>query len=87
MMLFRGAINWKASLQKTVMTSSTEVELLTVTLTACETMVLQRFFADLRFDSGELYRIFCDHQQTIRLVAVDNQRIVTKLRHVDIDNI
>ena len=31
-------------------------------------------------------RIYCDNQQTIRLVSVEAPRLQTKLRHVDIHN-
>jgi hypothetical protein len=84
--LFGGLIIWKAARQNTVTTSSTESEMLGVAHTAKETMALQRLFRDLRLDLGELWTIFCDNQQTIRLIAGQNERITTKLRHVDIQN-
>jgi hypothetical protein len=49
-------------------------------------MALQRLFRDLRLDLGELWTIFCDNQQTIRLIVGENERINTRLRHVDIQN-
>jgi hypothetical protein len=49
-------------------------------------MALQRFFRDISLDLGELWTIFCDNQQTIRLIVGENERITTKLRHVDIQN-
>jgi hypothetical protein len=84
--LFGGLITWRAARQTTVTTSSTEAEMLGVALTAKELMALQRLFRDLRLDLGELWNIFCDNQQTIRLIVGENERITTKLRHVDIQN-
>jgi hypothetical protein len=54
--------------------------------TAKEVMALQRFFKELMLDVGAPWNIFCDNQQTIRLIVGENQRISTKLRHVDIQN-
>ena len=84
--LFRGLIIWKATRQSTVTTSLTESELLGVTLTAKELMALKRLFRDLRLDLGKAWTIFCDNKQTIRLIIRENERISTKLRHVNIQN-
>jgi hypothetical protein len=84
--LFGGLILWRAALQDTVTTSTTQAELLGVERTAKEIMALQRFFWELRLELSEIWRIFCDNQQTIRLIVGENQRISTKLRHVDIQN-
>jgi hypothetical protein len=84
--LFGGLIQWRAARQTTVTTSSTEAEMLGVSFTAKELMALKRLFRDLRLDLGELWTIFCDNQQTIRLIVGSNERIATKLRHVDIHN-
>ena len=85
-MLFGGAILWKAARQNTVTTSTTEAELLALEHVAKETMALKRFFKELTLDLGDLWNIWCDNQQTIRLVVGKNERITTKLRHVDIQN-
>jgi hypothetical protein len=84
--LFGGLIMWRAARQTTVTTSSTEAEMLGVSFTAKELLALKRLFRDLRLDLGELWTIFCDNQQTIRLIVGSNERITTKLRHVDIQN-
>lgn len=84
--LFGGLIMWRAARQTTVTTSSTEAEMLGVSFTAKELMALKRLFKDLRLDLGELWNIYCDNQQTIRLIVGSNERIATKLRHVDIQN-
>jgi len=84
--LFGGLVVWKAARQDTVTTSTTEAELLGLSLTAKETMALKRLFQEIQLDLGELWTIYCNNQQTIRLVIGENERISTKLRHVDIQN-
>jgi len=49
-------------------------------------MALERFFNNINLELGRLMEIYCDNQQTIRLVIGENQRISTKLKHVDIQN-
>ena len=82
--LFGGLIIWKAARQSTVSTSTTQAELLGVEQTAKETMALQRFFKELHLVLDDPWTIFCDNQQTIRLIIGENKRISTKLRHIDI---
>ena len=85
-MMFGGAVIWKAVRQATVTTSTTEAEVLSLQTLAKETMWLQRFFRDLLFEIGETWELFCDNQQAIRLVVNQDERLITKLRHVDIQN-
>jgi hypothetical protein len=85
--LYGGPILWKAARQATVTTSTTEAELLALEHTAKEAIALERFFRSLSLDLGQLMEIFCDNQQTIRLVVGKNERISTRLRHVDIQNL
>lgn len=83
-MLFNGAIDWKASKQKTVTTSSTEAELLAISTAAKETIWWTRFFEAINFDPGHETYIQCDNKQTIRAFTTDTPKFTTKLRHVDI---
>ena len=85
MMLFNGPVVWKAGLQDTVTTSTTEAELLSLERTAKESYSLNRLLQDISLDLGPL-KLYCDNLQTIRLVVEENQRISTRLRHVDIQN-
>jgi hypothetical protein len=85
MTLFNGPVVWKAGLQDTVTTSTTEAEILSLERTAKESYALDRLLRDISLDLGHL-KIYCDNLQSIRLVVEDNQRITTKLRHVDIQN-
>ena len=41
---------------------------------------------DIKLDLGQPLRVFGDNTQMIRLVVDENQRISTRLRHVDIQN-
>lgn len=86
MSLFGGLIVWRASRQDTVATSTTEAELLGMERTSKEAMALNRLFKEISLDLGEVMTIFCDNQQTIRLIVGEQERISTKLRHVDIQN-
>ena len=70
--LFGGLINWKAMRQDTALSA-----------VARETMALQRLFRDLELELGEPWKVFCDNQQTIRLVVGEKERLNTRLRHVD----
>jgi reverse transcriptase-like protein len=83
--LFGGIIHYKATKQRTVTTSSTEAELLALSNTAKEYMWWIRLFKAINFDLHEEQpTIYCDNQQTIRLLNMEAPRLVTKLKHVDI---
>ena len=86
MSLFGGLIAWKAAKQATVTTSTTEAEMKGVELTAKEIIALQRLFREMQLELGQLWTIFCDNKQTIRLIVGENERISTALRHIDINN-
>jgi hypothetical protein len=82
--LYGGPIDWRASKQKTVTTSSTEAELLSITFAAKEAMWWTRFFASIHFDTEQDLSINCDNLQTIRLLTKETPKLDTKLRHIDI---
>jgi hypothetical protein len=86
MKLFSGAIMWQSSKQKTVTTSTTEAELLSLSHTARETIALYRLFEQIQFDPQHQPRILCDNQQTVGLVQKERPQLTSKLRHVDIHN-
>lgn len=81
--LFNGMIHWKAIKQKTVTTSSTEAELLALTVTAKEYIWWIRLFKHLKVEI-ESPVILCDNQQTLRLLQKETPKLATKLKHVDI---
>lgn len=82
--LFNGMIDWKASKQRTVTTSSTEAELLAISTAGKEVIWWTRFFESISFELGYTTRIQCDNMQTIRVFTTNATRFITKLRHVDI---
>jgi len=86
MMLFGGAIAWRANKQDTVTTSSTEAELLALSQAAKEALFMGRLFKALSLELNEPLVIQCDNRQTIRLVVEESAKLDTKLRHVDIHN-
>ena len=87
MKLFKGPIMWQSSKQKTVTTSTTEAELLSLSHTAKETIGLYRLFKQIQFDPEHQPRILCDNQQTTGLIQKDRPQLSSKLKHVDIHNL
>lgn len=87
MKLFGGPIMWQSSKQKTVTTSTTEAELLSLSHTARETIGLYRLFEQIQFDPEQQPRILCDNQQTVGLIQKERPQLTSKLRHVDIHNL
>lgn len=83
-MLFNGLIDWKATKQKTVTTSSTEAELLAISATGKELIWWSRFFDEISFQLPYQSVIQCDNMQTIRILTNPTAPYTTKLRHVDV---
>jgi len=86
MKLFSGAIMWQSSKQKTVTTSTTEAELLSLSNTVRETIALYRLFGQVQFDPEQNPRVLCDNQQTVGLIQKERPELRSKLKHVDIHN-
>ena len=82
--LYSGVIHYKAVKGRTVTTSSTEAELLAISLTAKEFIKWIRFFTHINFDLDEHPTIYCDNQQTIRILTKEAPKLNTALKHVDI---
>lgn len=82
--LFGGPIDWKATRQSTVTTSTTEAELLALTHAAKEVYWWRRFFSQLGFNPGHELEIRCDNSMTTGLMSKQQPVITTKLRHIDI---
>jgi hypothetical protein len=85
--LFGSLIMWRTARQTIVTTSLTEAEMLGISFIAKELLALKRLFRNLRLNLNELWTIFYNNQQTIRLIVGSNKRITTKLRYMDIQNI
>ena len=59
--------------------------MLSLSAGASELYSLQRLFQGLDFDLGRpVTTIYCDNQQTIRLVTSEIPQLTTRLKHVDI---
>lgn len=63
--LFGGVIRHKVVKGTTATTSSTEAELLAISLTVREFIPWKRFFRQIQFDLEEEPTIYCDNLQTI----------------------
>ena len=82
--LYGGPIDWKASKQATVTTSSTEAELLALSETSRVTLWWKRFFYSMEFDTQQPMVVFCDNKQTLSLMEAETPRLMTRLKHIDI---
>jgi len=82
--LFGGPIDWKASKQKTVTTSTTEAELLSISHAAKEVIWWNRLLRDIGLDVEHDVTVDCDNKQTVNLLQSKEPILHTKLRHVDI---
>ena len=54
---------------------------------AMEGITVKQLFKDIKLCIKQPLTIYCNNQQTIRLVVGENMRINTKLRHLDIHNL
>lgn len=82
--LFGGLIDWKATRQTTVTTSTTEAELLSLSNAAKQLAWWQRLFSQLGFDPGHDPKLHCDNLMSTGILTKQAPAISTKLRHIDI---
>ena len=82
--LFGGAVDWHATKQKTVTTSTTKAELLALSHAAKEIYWWKHFFKSIQLDPGHELGLSCDNLQMINLLIKDSVKLVTKLKHIDI---
>lgn len=85
--LFGGTIDWRCTKQRTVTTSTTEAELLSLSHCAAQLMWWRRFFNNINLKLDDEATLYCDNMQTVRLVVKDAPKLVTKLKHVDVHNL
>ena len=85
-MLFGGPIDWRASKQKTVTTSTTEAELLALSHTTKDFYWWRRLLNDIGLDLEDDGKtpVLCDNTQTIRITETDEPKFRTQLKHVDV---
>ena len=84
--LFGGPIDWRASKQKTITTSTTEAELLALSHTTKEFYWWKRLFKDIGLDLEDegTTPVLCDNQQTVGLLQKEQPIFKTQLKHVDV---
>jgi len=82
--LFGGPIDWKATLQRCVTKSTTEAELIAASSAGTELIWWWRVFKAIDFNPDNEQILYCDNQQTIRLVTAATPKLKTKLRHIDV---
>ena len=77
-------VEWKATLQKCFTKSTTKAELISLSAMAGEWQWWDRFIQSLHFNLDAEVSLFCDNQQTVQAVTTTEERLQTKLKHVDI---
>jgi hypothetical protein len=70
--LFGGPIDWRASKQRTVTTSTTEAELLALSSAAKEAIWWKRFFQSVDLDLDHELVLQCDNKQTVGALQKDS---------------
>jgi hypothetical protein len=82
--VYGGPVDWKATKQPTVTTSTTEAELLGLSDAARSLQWWNRFLERIAFKPSHIITLRCDNQQTVTLLTSEHAKIDTRLRHVDI---
>lgn len=77
-------VDWKATVQRTVTKSTTESELLALSLAGSQMQEWLRFFKGISLTLNCKPTIWCDNQQTVGIVTKSQDRLHTKVKHVDI---
>jgi hypothetical protein len=77
-------IDWKSCVQRTVSKSTTESELLALSLAGSQMEEWIRFFKGIRLTIDCKPTILCDNQQTVGIVNKSEDKLHTKVKHVDI---
>ncbi|KAI1524439.1 hypothetical protein PtrSN002B_010486 [Pyrenophora tritici-repentis] len=83
-MLYGMPIDWKATLQRSVTKSTTEAELLALSTAASELQAWNRLFKHIKLDLEMVPTIYCDNLQTVGVVTKHEDKLFTRLRHVDV---
>jgi hypothetical protein len=77
-------IDWKSCVQRTVSKSTTESELLALSLAGSQMEEWIRFFKGIGLTIDCKPTILCDNQQTVGIVNKSEDKLHTKVKHVDI---
>jgi hypothetical protein len=77
-------IDWKSTVQSTDTKSTTESELLSLSLAASQMEEWMRFFTSTNLTLDCTPTIRCDNQQTVGIVTKEHDKLHIKVKHVDI---
>ena len=77
-------IDWKSTIQRSVTKSTTEAELLALSLAGSQMEEWARFFRGVSYKTDTTPTLWCDNQQTVRIAAQQDDKLITKLKHVDV---
>jgi hypothetical protein len=80
-------IDWKATLQRCVTKLTTEAELIALLSTSTEIEWWTRVFTLIDFRLLNSPTLFCDNQQTVLAITKSDEKLHTKLKHVDIHSL
>jgi hypothetical protein len=84
--LFGGPIDWRATKQKTVTTSTTEAELLALSHTTKDYYWWKRMFTSIELELEDAKTVLCDNKQTVLLLEREQPTFKTQLKHINIHN-
>ncbi|EED15707.1 reverse transcriptase family protein [Talaromyces stipitatus ATCC 10500] len=82
--LYGGPVDWRATKQRLVTTSTTEAELRAATEAAMKLYVWKRVFKAIGFKTDRELSIQCDNKQTVLLLTREDPHFRTNLQHIDI---
>ncbi|KAJ6094488.1 hypothetical protein N7467_002001 [Penicillium canescens] len=85
--VYGGPVDWKATKQRTVTTSTTEAELLGLSEASKHLQWWRRLLGRVGFEASHGLTIECDNERAIGLITADDASFDTKLRHVDIHHL
>ena len=85
--LFGGPIACQSTLQRTIVLSTTEAEIMALTSVGREIMSIRRLCKSIRFDPECDSPLLCDNQQTVGCINKDHPQLTTKMRHIDIHHL
>ena len=80
-------IDWKATVQRSVTKSTTESELMALSLAGSKMEEWMRFFKGIHLKLDCKPTIWCDNKQTVGIATKDEDRLRTTGRHVDVHHL
>jgi hypothetical protein len=81
--LYGMPIDWKATVQRSVTKSTTEAELMALSVAGAEMEWWERAFKSIKFELKFTPQLWCDNTATVGIITKREDRLQTKLCHVD----